>query len=247
MGMYLSLRSLILGSALAASSLTAQQTGRGFLFVEPKGSLAFRGGLAIPAATGDLLDFTLEQLTLDRADFKGAVGEAEVAWHIGSRSDVIVATSIASSVRASEFRDFVDEDDNEIRQRTEFVRVPVLFGFRQYLFRRGRSIGTFAWIPSRLNPYAVGVVGLSWYRFRQTGDFVDFQTNDIFEGTLESMGWAPAAGAGGGADYSLSPRLALTAQGMYQWSRARPRGDFSDFRRMDLSGLSSTVGLKFRF
>lgn len=247
MGMYRSLRALILGSALTACSLGAQQTGRGFLFVEPKGSFALRGGLAIPAATGDLLGFTSTQLTLDRADFRGAVGEAEVSWHIGSRSDVVVGTSIASAARASEFRDFVDDAGNAIRQRTEFVRVPVLFGFRQYLFRRGRSIGTFAWIPTRLNPYAVGSAGLAWYRFRQTGDFVDFETNDIFEGTLESMGWAPAAGAGGGADYSLSPRLALTAQGMYQWSRARPRNDFSGFKRMDLSGLSSTVGLKLRF
>ena len=244
---YLSLRRLILVSALTASSVTAQQTGRGFLFVEPRGSLTFRGGLAIPAATGDVLDFTSAQLTLDRAGFRGPVGEAEVAWHVGSRSDLIFAASIAGSNRSSEFRAFVDEDDNEIRQRTEFVRVPLLVGFRQYLLRRGRSIGTFAWIPSRLNPYAVGGVGLAWYRFRQTGDFVDFETNDIFEGTLESMGWAPAAEAGGGADYSLSPRMALTAQGMYQWSTARPRGDFSDFKRIDLSGLSSTVGLKLRF
>ena len=247
MGIHLSLRMLFLGLALAASSLDAQQTGRGFLFVQPRGSLALRGGLAIPAATGDLLDFTSAQLTLDRADFRGAVGDAEVAWHIGSRSDLLLVASIAGSIRESQFRDLVDEDDNEIRQRTEFVRVPVLIGFRQYLLRRGRSIGTFAWIPSRLNPFAVGGVGMAWYRFRQTGDFVDFQTNDIFEGTLESVGWAPAAGAGGGADFSLSPRLALTAQGMYQWSKARPRGDFSDFKSMNLSGLSSTVGLKLRF
>ena len=122
-----------------------------------------------------------------------------------------------------------------------------MLGVRQYLTSRGRSVGDLAWIPSRLAPYVGAAGGAMWYRFRQNGDFVDFNTNDVFNGTLNTSGWAPAASGAAGLDVTLTPRFALTGQGKYLWARARPGGDFSGFNQIDLSGFSTTVGLLVRF
>jgi hypothetical protein len=149
--------------------------------------------------------------------------------------------------KRSEFRDFVDQNNAPIEQATVFQRVPLTVSLRHYLTSPGRSIGSFAWIPAKFAPYLGVGAGAIWYRFQQTGDFIDFTTNDVFPATLSSSGWAPAARALAGAEYTLSPRLALTAQANYLWANGRMGADFSGFNRIDLSGLSTSVGLAARF
>jgi len=233
--------------SLAASQLPAQTEGNGFLFGQPKGSIAVRGGLAAASGAGDLFSFTDKQLTLNRGDFTSPNADLDLALRLSTQTDIVFSLSYAGTTKASEFRDFVDQSNNSIRQSTVFQRVPAMIGVRQYLTTRGRSVGELAWIPSRLAPYVGIAGGAMWYRFHQTGDFVDFKTNDVFNGTLSSSGLAPAASAAAGVDVTLTPRFALTGQGNYMWARARPGGDFAGFSRIDLSGLSTTVGLRVRF
>lgn len=88
---------------------------------------------------------------------------------------------------------------------------------------------------------------MTWYRFRQGGDFVDFNSGEVFSSRLASSGWAPTAQGTLGLDYSLSPRAALTAQASYLWAKGTLGRDFSGFNKIDLSGLWTTVGLSMRF
>lgn len=237
----------IVALAGVAFPLSAQRSGRGFLFESPRGSLVLRGGFGLAAAKGDLFSFTASQLTLGRRDFSGATADLDLAFALARRTDIVFTASYIGSSKGSEFRDFVDQSDNPIQQTTSFQRVPLTLGVRQYLASRGRSVGNFAWIPARFAPYVGAGAGAILYRFRQDGDFIDFNTNDVFSATLVSSGWAPAATAATGLEYTVNPRVALTGQGAYLWSRARPRGDFSGFERIDLSGLSTTVGFLVRF
>lgn len=239
--------SLTFASTAVASTVAAQGSGNGFLFQRPRGSIAIRAGYARASARSDLFSFTANQLTLDRGDFSGPTVGADLALRLGSRTDVVFATSYAGTSKPSEFRSFVDEDDNAIQQTTTFQRVPLTVNVRAYLTPRGRAVGDFAWMPARLAPYAGIGAGGMWYRFRQTGDFVDFEDNDVFTATLASSGWTPAAQAMAGVEYSVGPRLALAAQATYLWAKGRPSADFSGFDRIDLSGLSTTVGLSVRF
>jgi hypothetical protein len=50
-----------------------------------------------------------------------------------------------------------------------------------------------------------------------------------------------------GVDYALGPRFAITTEARYLWSNAELSQDFSGFQPLDLSGLSTTVGLSIRF
>jgi hypothetical protein len=230
-----------------ASPARAQGSGRGFLFHEPVGSLAIRGGFALAGAGSDIFSFSTDQLTLHRRDFNAPAVGVDLGIRVASRFDVVLGGAYAGSSARSEFRRWVDQNDLPIEQTTSFRRVPVTASVKTYLTPRGRSIGRFAWVPSRYALYAGVGGGAMWYRLRQQGDFVDFNTRDVFPDKFESSGWAPTAHALAGLDFSLSPRFALTAEGKYAWAKANMSEDFSGFDRIDLSGYAATIGFCVRF
>lgn len=122
-----------------------------------------------------------------------------------------------------------------------------MIGLRYYLTPSGRSLGRLAWVPTRVAPYVTAGVGSVWYKFKQSGDFVDYKTLDVFHTTLESTSWAPAGYGAAGVDYSLSARVGVVSEARYDYARARMGDDFAGFDRIDLSGISATIGLSFRF
>ena len=238
--------------ALLAASLpvvaTAQSTGDGFLFREPKWSISLRGGLAVPRARSDVFAFTSEQLTIDRRDFKSSALGADADIHVFGWTRLVFSIDRARMAHRSEFRDYVDDNDLPIEQTTKFARWNFSLGVKQYLLKPGRSIGRFAWVPARITPFVGGGIGAMRYDFEQFGDFVDFEDMDVFAAQFRSTGWTPTAHGRAGVDYSLTPRIALTAQGRYDWSRgATLSRDFSGFDRIDLAGFSTTAGLTVRF
>jgi opacity protein-like surface antigen len=241
------LAALALTAALTLPAAAAAQGGDGFLFRPPIGSFTLRGGVDRALGNSDVFEFAHERLTLGSNAFTGFNVGADLAINLSNRVDVVLGVSHARSSARSEFRRFVGEDDLPIEQTTGLARTPVTVSVRAYLAPRGRAVGRFAWIPARVSPY-VGVGGGSmWYRFAQEGEFVDEETLDVFRATLRSSSWTPTAHGLAGAEFSLSPRVALTTEARYSWARADMSDDFRDFDRIDLSGLVATAGLSLRF
>lgn len=230
-----------------ASAARGQDAGNGFLFGAPTGTLTVRGGWAVARAGSDLFAFTTERLTLNRRDFSSPSGDVELAINVTPQTQIVTAVSLAIKSKRSEFRHFIDNNNLPIEQTTNFVRAPMTISIKRYLTSTGRSIGKFAWIPSRFAPYIGAGGGTMYYRFRQSGDWVDFNTLDVFSDKYESDGWATTANVQMGADYSLSPRFALTGEGRYVWAKAPLSQDFSGFHNIDLSGFSTSVGVSLRF
>jgi outer membrane protein W len=242
-------RSALVIAALAATPFAAraQESGKGFLFGAPEGSFTLRGGWALARANSDLFSFTTNQLTLKRGDFSSPELGADLAVRVRSRTEIVLSSSVSGMKKQSEFRGFIDNNDLPIQQETWFTRVPVTVSVKQYLTPTGRSIGNFAWIPARLAPYVGVGAGMMYYRFRQDGDFIDFSTTNVFHDLYQSDGWERIAHAMVGVDYSLGPRFALTTDARYVWASAPLSNDFAGFQNIDLSGLSTTVGLSVRF
>jgi hypothetical protein len=86
-----------------------------------------------------------------------------------------------------------------------------------------------------------------WYRFQQSGDFINMETFDVFGDTFKSEGWTPAGVAFAGIDFSLGPRFALTTEARYTYARAKMGADFDGFEKIDLSGYGLTAGFSVRF
>ena len=236
-----------LAAACLATSARAQDMGNGFLFGSPAGSFSVRGGWAVARAGSDLFAFTTDRLTLNRRDFSSPSGDVDLAFNINAQTQIVTTASLAMTSKRSEFRHFIDNNNLPIEQTTNFARVPLTIGLRRYLTSTGRSIGKFAWIPSRFAPYIGAGGGVMYYRFRQSGDWVDFNTLDVFSDKYESDGWAGTANAETGIDYSLSARFALTGEARYVWAKAPLSQDFSGFQSLDLSGFSTSIGVTIRY
>ena len=241
------------GAALTAATLLcpaagqAQGTGDGFLFRKPVGAFVVRGGFAAEQASGDLYSFLTDQFTLDKGDFRAPSFGADVLVSVAPRVDLDFGISYSGWKKPSEFRDFIGTDNLPIAQTTSLARLPLTAGARLYLVSPGRSIGKYAWIPNKFVPYVGGGGGMMWYRLRQSGDFIDFATNDVFPDAFESSGWTGTAHAMAGADYSLTPRLGLTGEARYTWAKTSLGTDFTGFDGIDLSDFAITLGLNVRF
>jgi hypothetical protein len=233
--------------ATVSSSAVAQRGGPGFMFGEPRAALTIRTGWAAARAGSDLFEYTSGLLTLDRADFSSPSLDVDVSWHITPTTMMAASLSLTSTTRRSEFRDYVDNNEFPIEQTTEFARRALTLGIKQYIGAPGHSIGRYAWVPTRTVPYVGIGAGTMYYNFRQSGDFIDFQTFDVFSSQYASSGWVPTAYARGGIEYSLSSRMGLVGDARYNWASAELSDDFSGFERLDLSGLSVTVGLNIRY
>lgn len=238
---------LLLALLIPPKALHGQGSGADFLFGAPTGSVTFHAGFAGARAGSEVFSFTSELLTLNKSDFSAMAFGIEYARSITDNLDIFGGFGYSGSSERSEFRDWVDENQMPIEQDTRFARLPFLAGARFYLAPRGRSVGSYAWLPSAVAPHLSAGVGMLWYSFRQSGDFVDVEDNEIFTANLQSSGWAPMLHTAAGLDVSLSPGLILSTEARYAFARAEMSEDFAGFDDIDLSGLTATVGLKIRF
>jgi len=198
----------------------AQGSGKGFLFHKPVGSFALRGGYAVANASSDVFSDATTQLTLNKGDFSGFNWGGDISYSTGDRWDLLFDGEVAYSKKDSEFRKFIDNNNQPIEQ----------------------------YIPSKFAPYVSVGAGAMYYDFQQKGDFVDFETLDVFNTTLESTGWAPMGRGAAGVEYSLGPWLALTGEGRYVWAKAKlDPSAFDGYDKIDLDGFTGTVGIRVRF
>ena len=231
----------------------AAQGGEGFLFKEPRISFGLRLGYAAPmgprspGGDTDIFGFTQELLTIEGADHDAVVFGGDFAIRVSPRLDLAVDVSQARSEVLSEFRDWVDGDDLPIEQTTTFVRRPVNLSARYFLWDRGRRVSQFAWVPRDWVPYVGAGVGYTWYEFLQSGDFVDFDTLEIFSDRLRSKGSSFTGQVLAGAQYSLNAQFILTGEARYRFGSVEMGRDFVGFDDIDLSGFHVTMGVGVRF
>jgi hypothetical protein len=241
------LAAALLGAAGATPAL-AQSTGDGFMFRTPRSSLSVRAGYDRAFAGGDLFSFVTSEMTLQRSDFGGATIAADLAGTIGPQLDIVFGVAWSGSRRGSEYRHWWDQDSLPITQTTSLERAPFTASVKWYARPRGRTVGSFAWVPARSTPYVGAGVGAMWSRFHQVGDFIDTNTvnKDIFRDDLSSKSWTFTAHAFAGLEMNVGPRTFVTTEARYTWAKAALGSDFSGFGRIDLSGLSVTAGFGFR-
>jgi hypothetical protein len=235
----------------APSALWAQPAGAvgdGFTFRRPVVSLTVRGGYDRPFGNGEIFDFSRKNLTLSTGDFAAAGYQIDIGFRISDRTEIMITGGDASRTSASEFRDFIDNNDQPIEQTTRLRRMPLAIGVKYALSAPGERIGKFAWIPSRFTPWVGTGLGAMQYTFAQNGDFVDFQTLNVFNSKLSSTGWAPMAYGHFGLDVRLTTRMSLTGDLRYTAARATLSrdGSFDGFGKIDLSGTAATMGFTFR-
>ena len=218
-----------------------------FLFGRPRGSLGLRGNFVMPSEGSDIFDFVQDQLTIEPGDFSGPGFSADVGWALTGRLDVVGGFELTRKTVQSEYRNFVDNDLRPIEQQTELDQNLLTGSLRFALTPRGTRAGSYAWVPSRFTPYVGAGGGVMWWRFQQTGDFVDFEDFGVFPDTFSSDGIAPTGHVFGGADIQLYKRLSLSVEGRYVWASGTLDEEYVGFEPIDLSGFRFSAGFNVVF
>ncbi|MEI6741427.1 MAG: hypothetical protein WCK74_14075, partial [Gemmatimonadaceae bacterium] len=107
--------------------------GDGFLFHRPNAALTLRVGYAQPSADSKVFSFTTGLLTLGKGNFAGGALATDLEFPISNRTALMFGVGLSASDARSEYRDFVDNNDLPIEQRTEFRRVPISVGVKYFL------------------------------------------------------------------------------------------------------------------
>jgi hypothetical protein len=248
------MRRIVLGVALIATLVVPEaafaQGGPGFLFNRPRVSIGFRSGYVLPRIASPFFDEARARFNLNRFDFDAPYLGGEVAARVSERWDVALGVGWAQAKSDSHYRDWVEEVGSErleIEQQNRFETVSANVGARYYFSDRGRTIGRFAWVPTRIAPYVGGGVGVTWYELEQAGDFVVEETGEIFSDELSTDGTGATVFAAVGADLSLGKQFYLTAEGRYSLANAEMSGQYAGYDGIDLSGLQLITGISLRW
>ena len=250
---------IIPGLAVLAPVSAAELNGqeRDFLLRKPLITVSVRGGYSVPRLGGggdteSLWDFTKQYLTVENRDFAGSYVMVELGIRGSERIDLVFALGHSPTSVLSEFRNWEGDDGLPIAQTTDFTTTTLTAGIKAYMKPRGRSIGSHVWVPRTFNPFVGMAGGRVWYSFQQYGEFVDYETLDIFREDFRSEERAPTVHFFTGMDINISKRLLLTGEARYGFAKGPFQvqdtgySDFVGFPKLDLSGLRVSLGVGFR-
>ena len=218
-----------------------------FLFKRPRGLVSVRGAWLMPSENSDLFDFVQDQLTIDSGDFDSPSFAVDAGYSVTPRLDIVGGFDVAKQSVSSEYRDLVDNNLLPIEQQSTLRQNSFTGSVRFALLPRGRSVGRYAWVPSRVQPYVGAGGGMVFWEFRQVGDFVDFQDQEVFTDVFESSGASLSGHVLGGVDVQIYKQLFLTTEGRYVWASGELNNEFVGFEPLDLSGLRISAGINFVF
>jgi opacity protein-like surface antigen len=234
--------------ALAQPGSAPQPIGtRDFLFGYPRAWLAIRGSWLMPQAEGDLFAFVKDQLTVENGDFNAPAFISEVGFVLTSRIDASAGIEFSRGSTASEYRRFVDNLGAPITQSSELMQTNIAGGVKFALLDRGRAISRYAFVPRTVSPYVGAGGGMLYYKFQQTGDFVDFVTLRVFSDRFHSEGWTPSAHVFGGTEVRVWRSLFVDVEGRYVWASGELDSDFVGFDGIDLNGFRLSSGINVVF
>ncbi|MBN1907691.1 MAG: outer membrane beta-barrel protein [Deltaproteobacteria bacterium] len=239
--------SLLPGTMDVKAQESPGETKDDFLFQKPRAYLGFRLGAFFPDTDSRIFDMITYELTLEKGDFDTLDLGVDLGFSIHERFDLVFSLDTSEETKSSEFRDYVDDQGFPITQSTKYSQTPITAGIRYLLVPRGRQVGQYAWIPSRFVPYLSAGAGILSYKFEQTGDFIDYETMEIFPAVLKSSDNVWVTYLGCGADYNIYKSLYLTLDFRYSWADDHLDRDFTGFDPIDLNGIRLTTGIQWHF
>ena len=128
----------------------------------------------------DVLVNNLNFLAFDFDDLSDVTLSGEWLAGLGSRFDAGVGLGIYSEEVPAVYADLVNEDLTEIRQDLKLRIVPLTFTIR--FLPVGRE--------AIVKPYIGAGVGIFWWRYAETGEFVDFSDLSIYRDSFSDSGGA---------------------------------------------------------
>ena len=156
--------------------------------------------------------------------------------------DIVIGVETGEREIYSSYLDYTYDDGSEIEHATRLGLTEVTLGGR---IRLTRGSGRF-------QPYLLGGFSGTFYRYSEVGDFVDFQTDEVFYDEFVENSFQPGFFAGAGADVALVQRpygrsIAVFGEFRYARSQGTHQNAFNGFGNLTVGRYGGIFGVRFRF
>jgi opacity protein-like surface antigen len=187
----------------------------------------------------DVLLADLPSLLFEVGDFNSANFGGEWLYGVTDYIEAGVGVGFYQKTVPSVYREFVDEDGTEIEQDLKLRVVPITATVRFLPIGRGAAV----------EPYVGGGIGIFNWRYSETGEFVDFSDNTIFQSRYTANGNAVGPVVLGGIRAPIGD--VWTIGGEIRWQRAEGDTDSAESQlladKIDLGGWTTNFTVHFRF
>ena len=196
-------------------------------------------------ADGDVLNanrcidvsFACEPLLFDVSDFNGATIGAEWLFGVGDFLEAGAGIGFSQRTVPSIYDNLVNIDQSEIQQDLKLRLVPLTATLR--FVPTGRR--------SSVQPYIGAGFGVIAWRYSETGEFVDLDTDEIFAATFRDSGTEVVPIILGGVRAPVGDNFLIG--GEVRWQRGEAELSTDDFLgdRIDIGGVTYQAVFQFRF
>lgn len=200
------------------------------------------GGFRVLNVTSDLFAANEFDFGITDDDFRTGGFGFEFDFAVLPRVDVSIGFDNGDAETFGSYLDLVYEDGGEIEHSARLAMTELSLGVRL------RLLGGAA----RVRPYLMGGVTGAYYRYREIGDFVDFDTADIYYDEFEERSFLPGFFAGAGADVAVvrlpdGGRVELFGEFRYARAQGEHTDGFDGFGNFRLDRTGGLFGLRVRW
>lgn len=209
---------------------------------ETRFAISMYGGYRSLAVTSELFAANEIDFGITDGDLRTGGYGFEFDFAVLSRVDVSVGFQTGEAATYASYLDLVYDDGGEIEHQTRLGLTELSLGLRFRLLDGS----------ARFRPYLIAGATGTYYRYQEFGDFVDFETSDIYYDEYEEKSFLPGFFAGAGADFAVASvpggaRFELFGEFRYARTQGEHQDGFSGFGEFTLTRTGGLVGLRVRF
>jgi len=185
---------------------------------------------------GDVLAINRAYLIFEFEDLAGFMGEAAMTTELGKYFEASVGFGGYQRTVPTVYADLVFDDGREIEQDLKLRILPLTGILRIFPVGHRRAI----------QPYVGVGVAANFWRYSETGEFVDSHDDTIYRANYVAKGTAIGPVGVFGVRGRLSTQSDLGLEGRLHWGEGELNEDFLG-EKIDLGGFSLLATFKVRF
>lgn len=209
---------------------------------ETRYAFSMYGGFRVLDATSELFAANEFDFGITDDDFRAGGYGFEFDVAVLPRVDLSIGFDSGDSETFGSYLDFVYDDGGEIEHSARLAMTELSLGVRF------RLLGSSA--PVR--PYLIGGITGAYYRYTEIGEFVDFETADIYYDEFEERSFLPGFFVGAGGDVAVvrlpdGGRVELFGEFRYARSEGEHTEGFDGFGDLRLDRSGGLFGFRVRW
>ncbi len=207
----------------------------------PRYGFAAYGGFRALQIESLLFDSNEVDFGITDDDFRSDRFGFELDFALLPMVEILVGIDTGSAETHGNYLDLVYEDGSEIEHSAWLRMTEYSVGARVRPLPEGRA-----------NPYLVLGISRASYDYSETGEFVDFETSDIFYDEFKEGQALTGFFAGVGLDYAVvrlpfGRRIDLFGEFRYARAQGQHRDGFNGFGDLTVARTGGLFGLRLRF